>query len=194
MGTRHRLNLTIAAAWLGVMVLTACGDDSSATMATSPGSTVSPPTSTATSSGSTASPPTSTASTGVGVPGPCDLATADMVAAAFGGTSSAGLPGLARNCAYDIEGGSTARVDVYYYGTADLWDGIRAGFETNRGGTTDVSGIGSAAFYPGDAGPTELVVVAGDVVYSVSAGFNAGAEIDADVAALALAIASTVTG
>jgi hypothetical protein len=116
-----------------------------------------------------------------------------MVATAFGGTSGEGVPGIARNCAYEIEGGATSRVDIYYYGTASEWDGIRAGFEANRGGTTDVPGIGDGAFHPGDAGPTELVVLAGDVVYSVSAGFNAGAEIDADVAALALAIAIAIT-
>lgn len=181
MGTTRRLHLTMAAAWLGLTVLVACGDDSSASTATAPGTTTPAPTTPATTEGG-------------GAPGACDLATADMVAAAFGGTSGEGVPGIARNCAYEIDGGSTPRVDIYYYGTADLWDGIRGGFEDNRGGTTDVPGIGEIAFYPNDAGPTELVILAGDVVYSVSAGFNAGAEIDADVAALALAIAVAITG
>jgi hypothetical protein len=125
---------------------------------------------------------------------PCNLATPDMVAAAFGGTSSDGVPGVARNCTFTLTGGSVPSVDVFYYGTAPEWDGIRAGFEDNREGTTDVSGIGTQAFHPNDAGPTELVIVAGDTVYSVSAGFGASDEVNADVAALATAIAGTLGG
>jgi hypothetical protein len=125
---------------------------------------------------------------------PCNLATPDMVAAAFGGTSSEGVAGVARNCTFTVTGGSVPTVDVFYYGTAPEWDGIRAGFEDNREGTTDVSGIGSQAFHPNDAGPTELVILAGDTVYSVSAGFGASDEVNADVAELATAIAGTLGG
>jgi hypothetical protein len=125
---------------------------------------------------------------------PCNLATPDMVVAAFGGTSSDGVPGVARNCTFTLTGGSVPSVDVFYYGTAPEWDGIRAGFEDNREGTTDVSGIGSQAFHPNDAGPTELVILAGDTVYSVSAGFGASDEVNADVAELATAIAGTLGG
>jgi hypothetical protein len=117
-----------------------------------------------------------------------------MVAAAFGGTSSEGVAGVARNCTFTVTGGSVPTVDVFYYGTAPEWDGIRAGFEDNREGTTDVSGIGSQAFHPNDAGPTELVILAGDTVYSVSAGFGASDEVNADVAELATAIAGTLGG
>ena len=128
---------------------------------------------------------------------PCNLATPDMVAAAFGGSSSPGVPGTARNCTFAVTGGSVPNVDVFYvdvfyYGTAAEWDGIRAGFESNRGGTTDVPGIGSKAFHPNDAGPTELVILAGDTVYSVSGGFGASDEVNADVAELATAIAGTL--
>jgi len=125
---------------------------------------------------------------------PCNLATPEMVATAFGGTSSPGVPGNARNCTFTVTGGSVPTVDVYYYGTAGEWDGIRAGFESNREGTTDVAGIGSQAFHPNDAGPTELVIVAGDAVYSVSAGFKASDDVNADVAELATAIAARLGG
>jgi hypothetical protein len=122
-----------------------------------------------------------------------------MVAAAFGGSSSGGVPGTARNCTFKLTGGSVPDVDafyvdVFYYGTAAEWDGIRDGFESNRGGTTDVPGIGSGAFHPNDAGPTELVIMAGDTVYSVSAGSGASNEVNADVAELATAIAGTLGG
>ena len=125
---------------------------------------------------------------------PCNLATPEMVATAFGGSSSPGAPGVARNCTFALTGGSAPTVDVFYYGTAAEWDGIRAGFESNREGTTDVPGIGSEAFHPNDAGPTELVIVAGDTVYSVSGGFGASDEVNADVAELATAIAATLGG
>jgi len=125
---------------------------------------------------------------------PCNLATPDMVAAAFGGTSSDGVPGGVRNCTFTLTGGSVPSVDVFYYGTAPEWDGIRAGFEDNREGTTDVSAIGSQAFHPNDAGPTELVILAGDTVYSVSAGFGGSDDVNADVAELATAIAATLGG
>ena len=130
---------------------------------------------------------------------PCNLATPEMVAAAFGGSSSPGVPGTARNCTFAVTGGSVPNVDafyvdVFYYGSAAEWDGIRDGFESNRGGTTDVPGIGSEAFHPNDAGPTELVILAGDTVYSVSAGSGASDEVNADVAELATAIAGTLGG
>lgn len=149
----------------------------------------------ATLAGSTPAAP-SAAGGGSGIAGtdPCNLATPEMVAAAFGGSSSAGVPGNARNCTFTLTGGSVPTVDVFYYGTAAEWDGIRAGFESNREGTTDVAGIGSQAFHPKDAGPTELVIVAGDTVYSVSGGFGASEEVNADVAELATAIAGTLGG
>ena len=153
----------------------------------------------ATPNGST--PAASASGVGDGTAGtdPCNLATPEMVAAAFDGSSSPGVPGTARNCTFAVTGGSVPNVDVFYvdvfyYGTAAEWDGIRDGFESKRGGTTDVPGIGSGAFHPNDAGPTELVIMAGDTVYSVSAGSGASNEVNADVAELATAIAGTLGG
>ncbi|MCI0544156.1 MAG: DUF3558 domain-containing protein [Actinobacteria bacterium] len=123
---------------------------------------------------------------------PCSLATPEMVAAAFGGTVAPGQPGIARNCTYQITGGIDDSVDVYHYGTADSWDGVRQGFEDNRGGTTDVPGLGDEAFHPNDMGPMELVVSAGGVIFSVGGNMfgPGGAEIEAAVLALAEAIAA----
>jgi hypothetical protein len=106
---------------------------------------------------------------------PCDVASVELVAASFTGQVSDGVEGVARNCTYEIEGGEVLSVDVFYYGTDDGWDGTRSGFESNRGGTTDVEGIGDEAFYPNDAGPRELVVRSGGQIYSVTV-FNALAE------------------
>jgi hypothetical protein len=122
---------------------------------------------------------------------PCDLADADMVAAAFEGTVSPGEPGAARNCDFDITGGDVEAVDVYYFGEADDWDGVRTGYENNRGGTTDVSGIGAAAFFPNDTGPTELVVRTDAIIFAISVFvfFDDPPEgVEDDVAALAQAI------
>jgi hypothetical protein len=123
---------------------------------------------------------------------PCGLATPEMVAAAFGGTADEGVPGVARNCTFTITGGIDENVNVYHYGSADNWDGVRQGFEDNRGGTTDVPGLGDDAFYPNDQGPLELVARAGDVVFSVGANFfgPGGAEVEAALFDLAEAIAA----
>jgi hypothetical protein len=118
---------------------------------------------------------------------PCSLATTAMVADAFGGTVDEGEPGVARNCTFAIEGGAALNVDVYHYGSADSWDSLRSGFEDNRGGTTDVPGVGSAAFHPNDAGPSELVVRAGSIVFSVSTGAFGGLGPQSDAALLVLA-------
>jgi hypothetical protein len=169
---------------VGLVLLAACGgDDASTTTTTTPDGTTLAEVTTTTGGG------------GFTDVDPCGLATPEMVSAAFGGAASADEPGaLPIICNYTIEGGSSASVAVYYYGIAPNWDGIRAGFESNREGTTDVPGIGDAAFYPNDAGPTELVVLAGDVVFSVSAGFDGSDEVNADVAELAAAIAAAVGG
>jgi hypothetical protein len=186
------------AAIAGVSLLVACASG------TGGGSgSASSPKAVETVAGSTAAASAATTSAGGGGAGgtagtdPCSLATPEMVAAAFGGSSSPGVPGTARNCTFKVTGASVPNVDaffvdVFYYGTAAEWDGIRAGFESNRGGTTDVPGIGSKAFHPNDAGPTELVILAGDTVYSVSGGFGASDEVNADVAELATAIAGTL--
>lgn len=99
---------------------------------------------------------------------PCDLADAAMVEAAFGATTSQGVEGELRNCDFQIEDGSAPTLTVFDYGDADEWDGAREGYVENRGGVTDLEGIGDAAFYPNDAGASELVVQAGGRIFSVT--------------------------
>jgi hypothetical protein len=123
----------------------------------------------------------------------CSLATPEMVSSAFGGTASDGEPGIARNCTFAITGGVDESVDVYHYGSSADWDGVRQGFEENRGGTTDVPGLGDEAFHPNDQGPLELVVRSGDVIFSVAANIfgPGGPEVEAALVDLAEAIADS---
>jgi hypothetical protein len=123
---------------------------------------------------------------------PCDLADAEMVRSVFGGTVAEGVEGEARNCDFVIEGAPVFGVDVFYYGSADGWDSTRQGFEDNRGGVTDVEGIGDAAFFPGDTGASELVVQSGGQIFSVTVfiGFDEpSVEVINGVAELSTAIA-----
>jgi hypothetical protein len=99
---------------------------------------------------------------------PCGLADAEMVQSAFGGTVAQGVEGEARNCDFVMEEGPVFAVDVFYYGSADAWESTRQGYEENRGGVTDVEGIGDAAFFPGDVGASELVVQSGGEIFSVT--------------------------
>lgn len=103
------------------------------------------------------------------VESPCELADATMVEQAFGGTSSSGVEGPGRDCQFEISGGPVAKVQVFEFGPAAQFEGVRSGYEDNRGGTFDVAGIGEEAFYPGDVGPLTLVVKASGQVFSVSA-------------------------
>lgn len=95
-----------------------------------------------------------------------------VVADVFGGTVPGEAPGAVRSCEYEVTGGAAETVVVYYYGTHNEWDGIRSGYEDNRGPLTDVSGVGDEAFYPGDAKAEELVVLAGDVAFAVGLGIG----------------------
>jgi hypothetical protein len=124
----------------------------------------------------------------------CQLADASMVTAAFGVTASEGVPGIARNCEFDTPGGEAESVNVFYFGDDSGWEAIRNGYEMNRGGTTDVPGVGEDAFYPNDMGPTELVVRANGIIFVVSAFVflsEPSAALAADVAELAQAIAES---
>lgn len=123
---------------------------------------------------------------------PCALTSPAMVQEAFGGSSSEGEAGEARNCGFEIDGGSATSINVFHYGSADSWDSVRAGFDENRGGTTDVPGLGDMAFYPNGVGPSELIVAAGDVIFSVSTGAfgGSGPASEAGLMALAQAIAA----
>jgi hypothetical protein len=102
------------------------------------------------------------------VSSPCDLADAALVQAYFSGTVSDGVEGEARNCEFDIEGGSVVSVSVFHFGSADGWEGTKSGYEDNRGGVTDVAGIGEDAYHPNDVGPAEMVVRAGGEIFAVS--------------------------
>ncbi len=114
---------------------------------------------------------TTAAPGGGGISSACDLTEPAAVADVFGGTATA-EPGIARNCIYTLQGGSVKQVMVYYYGKASEWDGIRAGYEENRGPLTNVPGVGDEAFYPGDVGAYEIVVLSGDVVFAVGLGLE----------------------
>ena len=109
------------------------------------------------------------------VSSPCDLADAAMVQLVFGGTVAEGSEGEARNCNFSIEGGPVESVDIFWFGSASSWDGVREGYVDNRGGVTDVSGIGDEAFYPNDSGPIGIVAHAGGEIFAITV-FNAFAE------------------
>jgi hypothetical protein len=101
------------------------------------------------------------------------LATSATVGAVFGGVVSAQfdsqtfteMAGEVRRCMYTLEGASTSFVEVDYLGAADAWPGVREGYDEFRGPLIDVDGIGDEAFHP--TGRQHLVVLAGDVVFSV---------------------------
>ncbi len=121
---------------------------------------------------------------------PCSLATADEVAAAFGANSASGEAGIARNCSYVLEGGVAPSVEVFHFGSSAQWDGVKTGYEENRGGVTAVDGVGEEAYNPNDAGPYELVVRSGDVIFAVAVqSGDGGPEVEAAIVDLAGAIA-----
>jgi hypothetical protein len=67
---------------------------------------------------------------------------------------------------------------------------VKTGYEENRGGVTDVPGVGDEAYQPNDAGPYEIVVRAGDVIFAVAVQTGSGGpEVEAALLDLAGAIA-----
>jgi len=99
----------------------------------------------------------------------CQLTDAATVTEIFEGTASDGVPDdVIPECRFEITGGEAKSVGVFFFGPESNWDSVREGFEDNRGGTTDVSGIGDEAFYPNDVGPTSLVVRANGIIFEVS--------------------------
>lgn len=112
---------------------------------------------------------------GGNVSSPCDLADAALVQSVFGGTVAEGSEGEARNCSFSIEGVPIVSVSVFWFGPASDWEGTRQGYVDNRGGVTDVSGIGDAAFHPNDSGPIEVVAHASGEIFSITV-FNAFVE------------------
>jgi hypothetical protein len=170
MAKETRMDRSSLIRWLSLVLmaslLTACGEDSGDEGATRPEST------------STGLATTAPAPGGGTVAGACDLTEPEVVASVFGGTGGE-EPGIARNCSYALQGGTVDQVEVYYFGTGSDWDGIRQGYADNRGPLTDVAGVGSEAFHPGDVGELELVVLAGDAVFAVGLGIGLAAPDDA---------------
>ncbi len=120
----------------------------------------------------------------------CALVPAGTVAAAFDATSASGEPGNARNCTFTLIDGLVPTVEVFHYGSSTDWDGVKAGFEENRGGVTEVPGVGDEAFQPNDVGPYEIVVRYLDIIYSVAVQSGGGGpEVEAAILELATAIA-----
>lgn len=120
----------------------------------------------------------------------CALVPAGTVAAAFDATSASGEPGIARNCTFTLVDGLVPTVEVFHYGSSTDWDGVKAGFEENRGGVTEVPGVGDEAFQPNDVGPYEIVVRYLDIIYSVAVQTGSGGpEVEAAILELATAIA-----
>ena len=120
----------------------------------------------------------------------CALVPPDTVAAAFDATSASGEPGGARNCTFTLVDGLVPTVEVFHYGPSTDWDGVKAGFEENRGGVTEVPGVGDEAFQPNDVGPYEIVVKYLDIIYSVAVQTGEGGpEVEAAILELATSIA-----
>jgi hypothetical protein len=131
-----------------------------------------------------------TASTGESTGMECGLVPAGTVAAVFGGASASGEPGVARNCTFTIEGGLVPTVEVFHYGSSADWDGVKAGYEENRGGVTAVEGVGEEAYQPNDVGPYEIVVRSGDIIFAVAVQTGGGGpEVEAAILELAGEIA-----
>jgi hypothetical protein len=122
---------------------------------------------------------------------PCALVTSEVVAAVFGGASASGEPGIARNCSFILVDGPAPSVEVFHYGPSSQWDGVKSGYEENRGGVTEVPGIGEEAFHPNDVGPYEIVVRSGDVIFAVAVQSGPGGP---DVEAVILELAGAIAG
>ncbi len=120
----------------------------------------------------------------------CALVPPGTVATAFDATSASGEPGMSRNCTFTLVDGLVPTVEVFHYGPSTDWDGVKAGFEENRGGVTEVPGVGDEAFQPNDVGPYEIVVKYLDIIYSVAVQTGGGGpEVEAAILELATSIA-----
>ena len=89
------------------------------------------------------------------------------------------------NCTFTLVDGLVPTVEVFHYGSSAYWEGVKAGFEENRGGVTEVPGVGEEAFQPNDAGPYEIVVRYLDIIYSVAVFSGGGPEVEAAILELA---------
>ncbi|HEX6145242.1 MAG TPA: hypothetical protein VF083_00600 [Acidimicrobiia bacterium] len=182
---RSRVMLGLAVALLVV----SCGGTGSTTTSVSDAAVTPVPGTDADPTSTTTGSVTSTSS-GTAADDPCALATPEEVASAFAATSASGEEGIARNCSFTIVGGVAPSVEVFHYGSSSQWDGVKSGYEDNRGGVTDVAGIGDEAYHPNDVGPYEIVVRSGDVIFAVAVQTGTGGpEVEAAILDLAGAIA-----
>ena len=175
-------------ATVAALMLVSCGGEGSTTTISDGGVTTVPDSDPVRSS--TTSVPVSTSAAQTGTDDPCGLVSADVVASIFGSTAASGEPGIARNCHFEIDDGVARSVEVFHYSSSDGWDDLREGYEDNRGGVTDVPGLGDSAFQPNDVGPYEIVVLAGDMIFAVAVQEGLGGEdVEAAIFDLAAAIA-----
>jgi hypothetical protein len=131
-----------------------------------------------------------TTKAGASADDPCALVTPEQVAAVFAAASATGEAGVAFNCSFTLVDGLAPSVEVFLYGPSSAWEGIKDGYEDNRGGVTDVAGVGEGAYHPNDAGPYEIVVQSGDVVFAVAVQSGSGGpEVEAAILELAGVIA-----
>jgi len=172
------------------VLLVACGGDGATTTVTSPGSDTTVAESEPAPSTTAAADTTTTAGESAGAEDPCALVTAEVVASTFGATSASGEPGVARNCHFTIDGGVARSVEVFHYGSSDGWDGVKQGYEDNRGGVTAVA-VGDEAYQPNDVGPYELVVRSDDIIFAVAVQEGQGGP---DVEAAILDLAGAIAG
>jgi hypothetical protein len=123
--------------------------------------------------------------------GPCDIASTELVTAAFGGKVETGIEGYADNCTYGISGGagSVAKVDVFHLGSADQWEEIRRRDEETAGGTVDVEGIGDRAYQLGYHGVRDIIFQTGGKIYKVQAFGGATPEQLADIGPAVVSLA-----
>jgi hypothetical protein len=189
---RSRLFLTMAV----IVTVASCGGDTATTTDTaSEGTsaaveTAAPVATTAPDTEATMTAADTAADTGGSTGMECALVPAGTVAAVFGGASASGEPGIARNCTFTIDGGLVPTVEVFHYGSSADWEGVKAGYEENRGGVTAVEGVGEEAYQPNDVGPYEIVVRSGDIIFAVAVQTGGGGpEVEAAILELAGEIA-----
>ena len=183
---RSRAFLVIVVA----LALVSCGGDARTTETSAAGTTGAEQVTTMAAEETSTAPATTAAATPA-ADDPCALATPEQVATAFGATEASGEAGIARNCSYTIVGGIAPTVEVFHYGSSQ-WEGVKMGYEENRGGVTAVDGVGEEAYNPNDVGPYELVVRSGDVIFAVAVQTGGGGpEVEAAIVDLAGAIAGS---
>lgn len=171
-----------------IVMLAACGGTAGTTTSTGGGTTAPAAEEVPTVAEATSTSDTADSETG---DDPCALVTAEVVASIFGASSATGEPGMARNCHFTIEGGVSNSVEVFHYGSSDQWDGVKTGYEDNRSGVTEVSGMGDEAYQPNDVGPYEIVVRSGDIIFAVAVQEGLGGpEVEAAILELVQTIAA----